>query len=80
MASGPSIRYNVEPCVETLYSVPDYELRLLSAFDLAGTFLVIVIGVVATVATTVALSDLPWSAGRVGTFASLTALISALTV
>lgn len=80
MASGPSIRYNVEPCVETLYSVPDYELRLLSVFDLAGTFLVIVIGVPATVATTVALSDAPWSGGKVGTFASLTALVSALTV
>lgn len=80
MASGPSIRYNVEPRVETLHLVPDYELRLLSAFDLAGTFLVIVIGVVATVATTVALSDAPWSAGKVGTFASLTALVSALTM
>ena len=80
MASGPSIQYNVEPRVGTLYSVPDYELRLLSAFDLASTFLVIVITVLATVATTVALSDAPWSAGKVGTFASLIALVSALAV
>lgn len=55
MASGPSIRYNIEPRVETLYSAPDYELRLLSAFDLATTFLVIVMGELATVATTLAL-------------------------
>ena len=66
--------------MKTLHLVPDHELRLLSAFDLASTLLVIVIGVLATVATTVALSDAPWSAGKVGTFASLIALASALTV
>ena len=80
MASGPSIRYNVEPRVETSCSAPDCESRLLSAFDLAGTFLVIVIGVLATAATTPSLSDAPWSAGKVGTFSSLIALVSALTV
>ncbi|MDE0627259.1 MAG: hypothetical protein OXH99_12755 [Bryobacterales bacterium] len=80
MASGPSIRYNIEPRVETLYSAPDYELRLLSAFDLATTFLVIVMGELATVATTPALSDAPWSAGKAGTFASLIAVALALTV
>ena len=77
MASGPGTWYDIEPRVETPCSVPDCELRLLSAFDLAGTFPVIVIGVLTTVATTVALGDAPWSAG---TFASLIALVSALTV
>ena len=80
MAASPGIHYNIEPRVETLYLVPDYELRLLSAFDLATTFLVIVIGVLATVATTVALSGAPWTAGKVGMFVSLIALVLALTV
>ncbi|MDE0626334.1 MAG: hypothetical protein OXH99_08050 [Bryobacterales bacterium] len=72
-ACSPGIHYNIEPHVETLYLVPDCELRLLSAFDLATTFLVIVIGVPATVATTVAFIGAPWTASKVGMFVSLIA-------
>lgn len=78
MASGPGIEYNVAPRADTLYMVPEDELRLLSAFDLLATFLVIVLGILATVATTVAFNGSAWSAGKIGTFSALIAVILGL--
>lgn len=78
MASAPVIEYNVAPRADTLYMVPEDELRLLSAFDLLASLLVIALSLLSTVATTIALYGTPWSAVKIGTFTALVGAILGL--
>ncbi|MCY4189632.1 MAG: hypothetical protein OXD30_14235 [Bryobacterales bacterium] len=58
--------------------VPEDELRLLSAFDLLASLLVIALSLLSTVATTIALYGTPWSAVKIGTFTALVGAILGL--
>ena len=57
--------------METVYLVPEHELRLLSAFDLLASLLLVALGILAPSAAAVSLNGAPWSAAKIATVAAL---------